>query len=130
MSNATQDELEQIVQQLDAGVFAAPVPEFIDPEDILSKEDKENVQQNVALLLDHEAFKHLTAWIKGGRARYWTRVAEGMANNDKPVDQREIDYKRGFWAGATWFSAVAPKQAASAFLRRLAEDEAREELTD
>jgi len=122
------DELELMVKMADAGAFASDPP--LDPDDILDEEQLQSVQMNVAVLKEHEAFKHLAIWIRSKRARYWLRIAEGLANNDKPVDQREIDFKRGFWTGANWFASVAPGQAAAAFLRRAADDEAREELTD
>jgi hypothetical protein len=105
-----------IVDMADAGVFAFEPP--LDPADILDEQQREAVTANVALLTENEAFKHLAIWIKSKRARFFLTVAEGLANSHKPVDQREIDYKRGFWAGANWFAHTGPHQAAAAFRRR------------
>jgi len=47
-----------------------------------------------------------------------------------PVDQREIDYKRGFWQGAVWATKILPHQAAAALdKQRAADDAATEEAT-
>jgi hypothetical protein len=53
-----------------------------------------------------------------------------MMKQHAPVDQREIDYKRGFWQGAIWAVLVLPQQASAALAKqREADDAAPEEAT-
>ena len=46
------------------------------------------------------------------RERYYLNLAKGLASNPQPLDQREIDYKRGFWQGALYATQRLPKQLA------------------
>jgi hypothetical protein len=64
--------------------------------------------------------------VKHVRDEYAFRLARGLMRQLDPVDQREIDYKRGFWQGALWATVVLPKQATDA-LTKLRDDEETEE---
>jgi hypothetical protein len=46
------------------------------------------------------------------RDKYMTNLARGLASNPKPLDQRELDYKRGFWQGALYATQRLPKSLA------------------
>lgn len=57
------------------------------------------------------------------REKYYDNLARGLAANPKPLDQREIDYKRGFWQGAMYVARRLPKQLAKDWEQILAEIE-------
>jgi hypothetical protein len=68
--------------------------------------------------------------IKATREAYVRALATGLMKQPGPVDQREIDYKRGFWQGAIWATLVLPQQAAAALdKQRKADDAVVEEAT-
>ena len=68
--------------------------------------------------------------IKATREAYVRALANGLVTQRGPVDQREIDYKRGFWQGAVWATKILPHQAATALdKQRAADDAATEEAT-
>lgn len=48
------------------------------------------------------------------RDRYWARISKWLAHSPHPVNQREIDYKRGFWNGAVYAVTFLPAEAKSA----------------
>jgi hypothetical protein len=47
------------------------------------------------------------------REKYYTNLARGLAVQAAPLDQREIDYKRGFWQGAMYVARRLPKSMAA-----------------
>jgi hypothetical protein len=54
-------------------------------------------------------FKRLGEVVKAEQTKYFANLARGLASSQGPVDQREIDYKRGFWQGALWAIQALPK---------------------
>lgn len=55
------------------------------------------------------------------REKYYANLAKGLASNPKPLDQREIDYKRGFWQGALFATQRLPKTLAKDWETAVAE---------
>lgn len=60
-------------------------------------------------LVRNRGFKALAELVLAARERYFENFARGLASSDKLVDQREVDYKRGFWQGALWAVRTLPK---------------------
>lgn len=67
----------------------------------------------VAGLMKHPAYKVLIEELEAMRERYFATLARGIATQTGPVDQREIDEKRGFWKGAIYALKVFPKQTSN-----------------
>ncbi len=65
--------------------------------------------------------------VKATREAYVRSLATGLMKQNGPVDQREIDYKRGFWQGAIWALLILPQQASAALEKQRAADDARTE---
>lgn len=72
-------------------------------------------------LLQHPGYKALVEEILAARERYFANLAKGIATQAAPVDQREIDEKRGFWKGAVWALKTFPKLTAKDFEKFVAE---------
>jgi len=86
----------------------------------------------VAVLLEagsSKAIEALAAEARHARDEYAFRLARGLMKFNSPVDQREIDYKRGFWQGALWASEILPGQAQKALSEQRAADEETKEAT-
>jgi len=47
-------------------------------------------------------FKLLQEQVHGAREEYFASLARALWESKGPVNQREIDQKRGFWEGAIW----------------------------
>lgn len=45
------------------------------------------------------------------RDGYYKNLARTLSQGTLPVDQRDVDYKRGFWKGAFWALQTLPKKA-------------------
>jgi len=70
----------------------------------------------------------LEAEVKRTRDEYAFNLARGLMKHVKTVDQREIDYKRGFWQGALWATILLPRKAQAELTRqRKADNETDEE---
>lgn len=81
-------------------------------------------------LLEHPGFQMLTERVKEKREQYRLNLATGIGMtgdwNAPPVDQREIDYKRGFWNGAVFALVRFPKQFAKDWEKFVAEQTTKE----
>jgi len=75
-----------------------------------------------------KALEAIVDEVKFVRDEYAFRLARGLMKRIEPVDQREIDYKRGFWQGALWATVILPKQATDS-LAKLRDDEETKEAT-
>lgn len=62
----------------------------------------------IATLTRMPGFKRLGDVVKVERDKYVANLARGLASSPAPVDQREIDFKRGFWQGAVWAIQALP----------------------
>lgn len=63
----------------------------------------------ISTLANMPGFKRLGEVVKEKQQQYFVNLARGFASSSNPVDQREIDYKRGFWQGALWAVQALPK---------------------
>jgi len=63
-------------------------------------------------LVNSPGFEALGDKIEELREQYFKNLARGLASNSALLDQREIDYKRGFWQGAMYVARRLPKQLA------------------
>lgn len=66
----------------------------------------------VADITRHPSFSVLRDVVLEARETYFVNLAKGLAAQTDPVDQREIDHKRGFWLGALWALNRLPKDIA------------------
>lgn len=57
-------------------------------------------------------FARIGEKVEGLREKYFANLARGLALNSAPLDQRELDYKRGFWQGAIFATQRLPKTLA------------------
>lgn len=72
-------------------------------------------------LLKHPGYLALVEQMLVAREKYFANLARGLASQAAPVDQREIDEKRGFWKGAIWALKTFPKLTAKDWERYVAE---------
>lgn len=92
-----------------------PTPEEIAEFAVELSRDKPHVRrviEDVKLfdgLTEQVGWKRLAEIVKGERERFFASIASRIASG-KVVDQREIDYKRGFYEGARWIIDT-PEQA-------------------
>lgn len=70
-------------------------------------------QADIARLVKSEAFNRLLDEVKTARAKFYANMADGLMRSLRPVDQREVDEKRGFWKGALWALETLPNTASS-----------------
>lgn len=76
----------------------------------------------ISFLVSHPGYAVLIAEIEAAKERYIANLARGFAVSSAPVDQRELDEKRGFWKGAIWALKVFPKMTEKDFKEFLAAD--------
>lgn len=57
-------------------------------------------------------YERLGQKIEELRDVYYGRLADALSKSPTPIDQREIDYKRGFWQGALYATQRLPKSLA------------------
>lgn len=73
----------------------------------------ERMGQNAAVAAAIEELKEL-------REDYYKDLARTLHKSSQPIDQRRIDYKRGFWEGAIWALQELPKKATRELEKSLA----------
>lgn len=61
------------------------------------------------MLVKMPGFAKLGDLVEKMRDTYFDNLARGLAVQSGPLDQREIDYKRGFWQGALFATRRLPK---------------------
>lgn len=90
----------------------------------LTVEEKEFLEA-MSRLRENPFFKKLAEAVESERERYITNLARNLALNGgehaEPVNQRVIDYKRGFWNGAIFAVTQFPKQKAKDWDKFVAE---------
>jgi len=74
-----------------------------------SRSKDPEVMGEIALLSNHPGMLALIDEVTKAREKYFTNFARGMAQSTEPADQREIDYKRGFWQGALYALHTFPQ---------------------
>lgn len=72
-------------------------------------------------LLTNPSFKILQQEVKAARETYFANLARVLARSTQPINQREIDEKRGFFAGALWAVTTFPKLADKDLQRQVEE---------
>lgn len=79
----------------------------------------------VSGLLEHPKFRLLANAVIAEREKYRRNLATGIGMTGGAqvpvVDQRELDYKRGFWNGAIWALVQFPKKHAKDWEKFVAE---------
>lgn len=78
----------------------------------LSQYDLETLDL-VHRVVNTPGFARLGERIEKLREQYFANLAKGLATNPKELDQRELDYKRGFWQGALYATQRLPKTLAN-----------------
>jgi hypothetical protein len=62
---------------------------------------KRHDRELLAKLAEHPGYKVLQEYIARKQQEYYLNLATQLAHQVKPLDQRTIDYKRGYWHAAT-----------------------------
>ena len=81
----------------------------------------EEVAAQLKQLTELPAFQALVAEMENAEEAWYRNFAAGLAVQTKPVDQREVDEKRGFWKGVRWALKVFPRLSAKEYDRFIAE---------
>lgn len=74
----------------------------------------ENLTHDDALLASlkqHPGYEILRRRYKVARRRYFRNLADKLARDNAPLDQRAIDEKRGMWMNGVWFFNEVEKGA-------------------
>lgn len=79
------------------------------------------VADDIRGLLDRPSFKLLTAEMERRAAEDAARIGRLLLVQAKPVDQRLIDYTRGYWKGVMFALKTYPADADKAWQRHVAE---------
>lgn len=78
-------------------------------------------REAIKALTTHKGWDILVKAAGDARDHFYANFAKGLARQAAPVDQREIDYKRGFWRGVLWALKVFPTLTAADFDKAVAE---------
>lgn len=113
------DQADEATQQAIEAFLADPTPVAIDGTDDW---------QQVAVAYKHPLILALDRLVTETNELWAQRMAKGMLNSPNTVDQREIDYRRGWYQGARYALRVLPFRAHRRAMKALAEDQ--EEVTD
>lgn len=68
-------------------------------------------------LKEHDGWKRLAELVRGDRERFFAKITRRLMAGQE-VDQREIDFHRGFYMGAEW--VIGHPEQAEASLERAA----------
>ena len=66
----------------------------------------------IAALINHPGYAALVEQLALAREQYFANFAKGLMASMNPIDQREVDEKRGFWKGAHYALNTFPKLTA------------------
>ncbi|GIV03971.1 MAG: hypothetical protein KatS3mg015_2801 [Fimbriimonadales bacterium] len=73
--------------------------------------DRQGRLELISRLLENAAREAAVEELIELKEAYYKNLARTLSESTKPVDQRDVDYKRGFWRGALWAFQVFPKKA-------------------
>jgi len=75
------------------------------------KTREELIRRSVSLhaLSKHPSFKELVAEVERRKERDLKRMVADIITTGDPVDQRTVDYTRGWWDSLSWALGVADK---------------------
>jgi hypothetical protein len=100
-------------------MLAEPMPVQID--------DGHDDWQRAALAYKHELIGTLDRIVDEIQTGWAERMARGLLHSENTVDQREIDYRRGWYQGARYALRVIPYRAHRRLQKEIA---TREEVSD
>lgn len=110
LSDQALDELVEMMQ-------VAPPDTYLVPTEISPDAEEEEKEQFARDMLAHVSgvaagnLKALLSEMKTNRRVWAERFGLGALSSQKAVDQREVDYRRGFYAGARYYLELLPAQA-------------------
>lgn len=82
-------------------------------------------------LAQRPSFQLLVGLVEQGREEFYASFARTLSKRGSkhvaPVDQREVDYLRGFWAGAHYAVVDYPRDAAKQWKRHLEAEESEDQ---
>ena len=70
---------------------------------------REDELAQIAEFASHSSLALLGRALEEKAEAYYANLAHTYRVSSRPIDQREVDYKRGFWQGAIWAVRVFPK---------------------
>ena len=80
------------------------------------------LEEVLVQLVQDERFKRLIRLAEDDMDKWAETLAHGALKNDRPIDQREIDYKRGWYDGIMYYLKARP-QLAIQRMRRIARED-------
>lgn len=80
-------------------------------EDLEPPPDHTDAEALMASATELNALKALAAELRRNQANWAANFGGAVLYSDKAVDQREVDYKRGYWAGARHYLLYRPEIA-------------------
>jgi hypothetical protein len=96
-------------------------------EGVLVTFSREENLELITRLKDHAGVQAAREEIRAQRDEYYSNLARSFYSSKDPVDQREIDYKRGVWWGAMWAYTLFLQNAGTRLDRMVDERLAAEE---
>lgn len=78
--------------------------------------------ETISFLVSHPGYEVLVEQIEAARKRFFENFARGLVSSPLPIDQREVDEKRGFWQGAIWALKTFPTMTVKDYEKFLAAD--------
>lgn len=95
----------------------APAQTYLVPSPPDDPTDADQVEHAERMFKDHLArvaandVVALLSEMKSNRRVWAERFGLGALSSQRPVDQREVDYRRGFYSGARYYLELLPAQA-------------------
>ena len=119
-------EIVSKLQQADSGTLEAIAAMLNEPSPV-QIDDGHDDWQRAALAYKHELIGTLDRIVDEIQTGWAERMAHGMLHKEFPVDQREIDFRRGWYQGARYALRVIPFRAHRRLQKEIAN---REEVSD
>lgn len=107
------EQSDEATQQAVEAFLGEPFPVAIDGTDDW---------QQAALAYKHPLIQALDRIVNEVNEQWAERMAHGLLNSPNTVDQREIDFRRGWYQGARYALRVIPFRANRRAMKALAED--------
>jgi hypothetical protein len=115
---------DEALDELVAMVQVAPPDTYLVPQAISPDAEEEEKEMFARAMLDHVSRVAagervaLLSEMKSNRRTWAERFGLGALSSQKPVDQREVDYRRGFYSGARYYLELLPAQAKERMTQR------------
>jgi hypothetical protein len=110
LSDEALDELVEMMQVATPETYLVPDPISPDAEE----EEKESYARDLLAHVSGVAAGNRVALLsemKANRRTWAERFGLGALSSSREVDQREVDYRRGFYGGARYYLELLPAQA-------------------